>query len=96
MSTLSIYKGDKQCERCGEESAEPIFDPAVGLEFCSARCHELWLDGCEQFGNFLFKLTNEQPRKHPQPIDNNDRSRQSVLFTGLDCLPGQQELFDNP
>jgi hypothetical protein len=45
---------------------------------------------------FEFELRNDPPRKPPTPIDNNDRSRQSKLFTGLDCLPGQQDLFDNP
>lgn len=27
------------------------------------------------------------------PFDDNDRCRQRVLFSGLDCLPGQQDLF---
>lgn len=27
------------------------------------------------------------------PFDDNDRCCQRVLFSGLDCLPGQQDLF---
>jgi hypothetical protein len=39
-------------------------------------------------------LANDPPRKPANPFDNNDRSRQSKLFTGLDCLAGQTDLFD--
>jgi hypothetical protein len=29
----------------------------------------------------------------PMPFEDNDHCRQGVLFSGLDCLPGQQDLF---
>jgi hypothetical protein len=40
-----------------------------------------------------FTLANPAPpppaRRGPEP----ERTRQTVLFAGLDCLPGQQNLF---
>jgi hypothetical protein len=42
--------------------------------------------------NDEFTLANEVPR--PKPLEfSNDPTRQRVLFAGLDCLPGQQDLF---
>lgn len=38
-----------------------------------------------------FVLTNE-PARPKLRIDNDDR-RQTVMFSGMDCLPGQEELF---
>lgn len=38
-----------------------------------------------------FVLTNEPPRSKLR-IDNDDR-RQTVMFSGMDCLPGQEDLF---
>jgi len=38
-----------------------------------------------------------EPATRPKPpaaIENNERGRQAVLFTGLGCLAGQQDLFD--
>jgi len=32
--------------------------------------------------------------KPPEPIRNNERRQQRVLLTGLDCAPGQEDLFD--
>ena len=42
--------------------------------------------------NEEFTLTNDEPR--PKPLEfSNDQTRQRVLFAGLDCLSGQQDLF---
>lgn len=38
-----------------------------------------------------FTLRNDPPR---QPPAADDPTRQRVLFSGLDCLPGQQDLFE--
>jgi transposase len=41
-----------------------------------------------------FELKRE-PAAVPKRLEthNSERSRQAVLFTGLDCLPGQTDLF---
>lgn len=43
-----------------------------------------------------FSVSQEPARrpKSPVPIENNERGRQAVLFGGLDCLPGQGDLFE--
>lgn len=40
-----------------------------------------------------FQLTNDRPRPKPLRFEN-DECRQTVLFAGMDCLPGQEDLFD--
>lgn len=41
-----------------------------------------------------FKLTNE-PQKPIRDSELRDEpSRQKVMFAGMDCLPGQMDLFD--
>lgn len=39
-----------------------------------------------------FVLANDPPRRVPVRFENDDR-RQRTLFDGLDCLPGQEDLF---
>lgn len=39
-----------------------------------------------------FTLANEAPRPQPQRFENQN-GRQTVLLAGLDCLPGQRNLF---
>lgn len=39
-----------------------------------------------------FVLTNEPARRAPLQFENDER-RQKPLFAGLDCLPGQDDLF---
>lgn len=39
-----------------------------------------------------FVLTNDPARRAPVCFENDDR-RQKPLFAGLDCLPGQDDLF---
>jgi len=39
-----------------------------------------------------FTLRNDPPRRRPDAP--NDPERQRLLFAGLDCLPGQQDLFE--
>ncbi len=43
-----------------------------------------------------FKLLPPKRERKPLHIVLTDTTRQGVLFTGADCLPGQQELFDKP
>ena len=43
-----------------------------------------------EYGEFI--LANDKPRPKPAKWQNSD-ARQRVLFAGLDCLPGQQDLF---
>ena len=45
-------------------------------------------DTCE------FKLANDPPVVRPQSFDNGEKTRQRVLVDGLNCLPGQLDLFD--
>ena len=41
-----------------------------------------------------FRLENVPFRPAPRPLDSGpDRTRQMRLFAGLDCLPGQLDLF---
>lgn len=39
-----------------------------------------------------FTLANDAPRPKPLRFENNS-GRQMVLLTGLDCVPGQRDLF---
>ena len=42
-----------------------------------------------------FQLTNDRPRNAPPSLfADNERSKQLMLLSGLDCLPGQRDLFD--
>lgn len=41
-----------------------------------------------------FRLENSKPRLKPARFENSDRRRQGMLLSGLDCLPGQQDLFE--
>jgi hypothetical protein len=42
-----------------------------------------------------FTLTNERPRTAaPSSFADNERTKQLPLLSGLDCLPGQLDLFD--
>ena len=43
--------------------------------------------------NETFELKNEPHRPKRHPIETNPRSKQKVLFAGMDCLPGQLDLF---
>ncbi len=40
-----------------------------------------------------FALTNPAPKPKPWRGDEPDNTRQTKLLSGLDCLPGQQDLF---
>ena len=53
-------------------------------------------EGAERDGRLreAFKLANDPPRVRPQSFDNGEKTRQRVLVDGLDCLPGQLDLFD--
>jgi hypothetical protein len=43
--------------------------------------------------NEEFTLTNVKPKPKPPAIEQA-KERQNVLFSGLNCLPGQQDLFE--
>jgi len=79
---------ERICDWCHEFLAI-IPDPLFGVSFCTARCHEQWLDANEA----TFQLRNDPPAVKRERFDNNNRSQQAVLFAGLDCLPGQEDLF---
>ena len=40
-----------------------------------------------------FTLTNDPPKPPRGDFPGRDKQQQRVLFTGLGCLPGQQDLF---
>ena len=40
-----------------------------------------------------FALANNPAPQRQRRFDAGDRPRQKVLFAGLDCLPGQMDLF---
>ena len=40
-----------------------------------------------------FALTNDMAKPSPVSDVPPEPTRQTVLFAGLDCLPGQQDLF---
>ncbi len=41
-----------------------------------------------------FALTNPAPKPKLWQGDEPENTRQTVLLSGLDCLPGQQDLFE--
>ena len=41
-----------------------------------------------------FKLQNDEPAPRKRKIVSTERAKQRVLFAGLNCLPGQQNLFE--
>lgn len=40
-----------------------------------------------------FTLQNPAPKPAPWKPQPAERKRQTVLFAGMDCLPGQNDLF---
>ncbi len=40
-----------------------------------------------------FVLRNDEPKHTPWAGDKPERRRQGVLFSGMNCLAGQQDLF---
>lgn len=40
-----------------------------------------------------FALANDPPKQSPKQFAANDKTRQRVLVEGMDCLPGQLDLF---
>lgn len=40
-----------------------------------------------------FRLTNDPPKQKPWVPPAPEESTQRVLFSGMDCLPGQLDLF---
>jgi len=43
--------------------------------------------------NEKFTLRNDPPEPKRAPIESSGKRRQRMLFSGLDCLPGQMDLF---
>ena len=43
-----------------------------------------------------FRLLPPKRERKPFVVPLSDKTRQAVLFTGADCLRGQQEMFDGP
>lgn len=41
----------------------------------------------------MFTLTNTSPRPRPWKGEEPERTRQTLLLAGMECLPGQQDLF---
>lgn len=82
-TTVTCRAEQRSCDRCG-------FLILVGAEYhaCDGEAF------CAACGKELepFVLCNEPPK--PKPARFEDQcGRQSVLFAGLDCLSGQQDLF---
>ena len=40
-----------------------------------------------------FTLRNDPPSPKAQSFESNSKTRQKMLLAGLDCLPGQMDLF---
>lgn len=47
----------------------------------------------EELAAPAFTLRNDPPRHKPARFESQDKTRQRVLVDGMDCLPGQQDLF---
>jgi hypothetical protein len=69
----------KYCDHCGS---------AYGVE--SGLCITCATTGREDG----FILRNDPPAHKPARFDNQAASSQRKLISGLDCLPGQGDLFD--
>ena len=56
------------------------------------------MSGLKRIGELLeevqerFELRNDPPRRKPAEFENGE-GRQQMLLAGLDCLPGQSDLF---
>lgn len=75
-----------QCDHCGHEHA--ILEQAIEPFYCSECVNRLVEIEPP------FQLTRESNRKPaPEKFHNSDKRKQKVLITGLDCLPGQMDLF---
>ena len=48
---------------------------------------------CSACAESDFQLTNTPPKRKPWRGKEPENTRQSLLLAGLDCLPGQQDLF---
>lgn len=85
------FTAGPQCDECREQPVL-IRDGAAG--FCSARCHERWLNRGDEPDVIPFTLANDRPATRKVEFHNNERRKQFAMFSGLDCQPGQQDLFD--
>ena len=47
----------------------------------------------EELATPAFTLCNDPPKHTPARFHSQDKTRQRVLVEGMDCLPGQQDLF---
>lgn len=54
---------------------------------------ELQLAAVRQARWDAFTLANDAPRRKPQQFDNGSNTLQRVCVEGMDCLPGQLDLF---
>lgn len=43
-----------------------------------------------------FQLRNDPPPYRPWKPEPAEKETQHLLFEGMDCLSGQQDLFDDP
>ncbi len=68
------------CERCGCSVYDPAGDDPNESYYCE----------CLQE---TFQLHNDPSTAKRTRFENGERTRQRVLIDGLDCLPGQQDLF---
>ena len=63
---------------------------------CSAQCgskRKMTTDPCAACAESDFQLTNTPPNRKPWRGEEPENTRQTLLLSGLDCLPGQQDLF---
>lgn len=94
---MTMFLNHYKCYRCSHEwqdeyDAQPDDDcPECGARHCSPYLSEDLED------DDSFSLANDTPKHVRKPVcDDQERSRQTMLLDGLDCLPGQMDLFDTP
>lgn len=67
-----------------------------GAQWCY--CRECWAHRAASLRERLancdeFELVNDPPRRKAADFGDQENTRQRVLVDGLDCLPGQLDLF---
>jgi hypothetical protein len=90
-----------ECDECHNATValwEDIDADGAGDGASWCYCRECWGSRAASLrerlnGHDEFELVNDPPRRKSAQFDSQDNTRQRTLLDGMDCLPGQLDLF---
>ncbi len=91
VRTCSLYDGD----RWHNSEEWPAYDDNASDGGLPKGTATIWARYCNEILQALnaFRLADDSPKRKPATFEGNNQCCQRVLFSGLDCLPGQVDLF---